>query len=168
MRLRAALGLALTAAVALSACSGDGEEPTGPDGTSSAAVTTDPAEAEPAQIAFPPTPAAVLAGPTPSDLAIQASQTLFAFAPVAVLTAAGADPSDASSLAIELGMPLLLSPATASTPSEPTAPSQSPSSTSTPPTTPADDGSAVLGELDRLGASIVVAVGGDAAHFAEN
>src|SRR6187401_1591556 len=99
MRLRAALGIAVVAVIAVSGCTGSGadEPPTGADGS----PTSEPAAVDPATVTLPVEPTAVLGGATPDALAVEASQTLFDQSPAAVLVAIGADPAGAAAIAVE-------------------------------------------------------------------
>jgi hypothetical protein len=134
--LAAGLGILLTAG-----CTADPVIPataTAPTPTPTPTPTISRSEAE---LALPPADTVVVAGATPAELAITASQDLFVHAPAVVLLGADdqADADRASATAVDLGVPLLLSPG----PAEPAAP--------------------LAGELDRLGPRSVVTVGDAAA-----
>jgi len=154
------------AALVLSGCTGEtAPEPAG-DGSSSSATTSEPAVA-PAMITLPDQPTAVFGAATPDALAIEASRAVFEQSPAAVLVGDTGVLTGAAAIAVEIGVPLLLAPAT----SDPT-PSTPPADSTTGPTTPTGtppvaDGRATTDELTRLGASTVIAVGARAAAFAD-
>jgi hypothetical protein len=162
MRLRAAAGLGLAAVLALSACTdaGGGDPPAGgvesPDPTKQATI-------EPASVALPAEPTAVLSGSTADALAIEASQTLFTQSPAAVLVAVGEDQTGAAAIAVDLGIPLLLAPAATTPTTSASAATSSPAPTSS----PVAAGEQTVDELVRLQVVTIIAVGAGASAFAD-
>lgn len=147
------MAFGLSVAIALSGCTDDGPEVPGAEPSDSA--TSEPPPIQAATVRLPAEAAAVLDGTTAAALAIQASQTVFDRSPVVVLVSDGVDPAGAAAIAIELGVPALVTPA--DVPTATTTPAQPPST---------EDASATTDELARLEASTVVAVGVGAQSFA--
>jgi hypothetical protein len=144
-----ALAVVLSGALVVGACSsgddGAGEEAEGRDGPEQ---TTEPPEAERPSVAAPGEPTTVVPGAGAADRAVATSAAIYQDAPVVVLAGDGdaAGQARGASAAVGLGAPLLLAPGADA---------------------PADAGSAVVGELDRLGPEAVLALGADAAAWAE-
>jgi hypothetical protein len=145
-----AVAVVLSSALVLAACSSDdggGDEAEDGDGDGPE-QTTEPAEPERAEVAAPGETATVVPGAGAADRALGTSAAIYRSAPVVVLAGDG-DPAGqarGASAAVGLGVPLLLAPG---------------------PDAPAAAAEAVVAELDRLGPEAVLAVGADAAAWAE-
>ena len=149
MTFRAALGLAVATALALSACTGDESDPQAAH--ESATTSSEPPALAPPTVTLPAEPTAVLDASSGDALSIQVSQLLFQRSPLAVLVAVGDNAAGAAAIAVELGAPLLVTPA-----AEAVSPTGSASLTTSPTPPPADTGAATVDELIRLEASTVI------------
>ena len=121
------------------------------------------------QTTVPVADTTVLAGRTATELALATSRVLYARSPAVVLVGDG-DPASlgrAAKTAVTLGVPLLLTPVTASPSPAPSRTASSPGATAQPtPTTVSPATSALRNEVARLGASTLVTAGEAAAAWA--
>jgi len=173
---RRGTAIALAGALMVVACTGDDDDAdrSDRDGGGSSSSATEP-DAGPArtEVRRPAETTVVEPGEGAGDLAMAATRALFAAAPLVVLAPVD-DPtaqSRASAEAVELGMPMLLSPAAPPAGDEPAGAA---STTTAPPTTVDAAASATTAasaaladELDRLGAETVLAIGDEAVEWAE-
>ncbi|GAA2720961.1 hypothetical protein [Cellulomonas aerilata] len=155
-----AVALALAVATVLAACTGADGRPA-PDPVPDATATPSPsAQVRATDTTSPTAPFTLVAEATDVEASLRTSRELFAAAPVVVVAPSGQPAAQevAARAAVELGVPLLVGPAPA-----PAAASTDGSAAT--PSAPPPDGSteaadpALSGELDRLGATTVVAVG---------
>jgi hypothetical protein len=161
---RRGTAIAVAGAVMVVACTGDDDDAdrSERDREQPSSSATGPG-AGPARTAVrrPTEPTTVVPGEGAAQLAVAATGALFETAPLVVL-APEDDPtaqSRASAEAVELGMPMLLSPAS---------PDPAPAEGSTTTTAAATTASAALAdELDRLSAETVLAIGTPAVEWAE-
>lgn len=151
----------LTLLVVAAGCTDEPANP-GPD--------ADPAGPVASVTTMPESAAAVASGRTAIELAVATSQLLFASAPAAVLVGAEdqASLADAVTTAQRLGVPLLATPSATVSPSPVDSPS--PAAPESPEVRPAaqvsdaaEEGAALLAEIERLAPRTLVTVG-DAAH----
>ncbi|MGC1206573.1 MAG: hypothetical protein WA880_01315 [Ornithinimicrobium sp.] len=155
--------------VALSACTDDAA-PGGTSGSGSDNGSANP-DADTAVLNEIAEPITVVGEDDSSDgdLSVQVSQALFASAPAVVVVPSGDSESmtQASSAAVELGVPLLVLPNSQADSNSDSAASTESSDGSSQSAAPDDsagptDSSAQVDEIGRLGASMVLAVGPDA------
>jgi hypothetical protein len=165
---RRGTAIALAGALMVVACTGDDDDADRSErdgGRTSSPTTADPGPAR-SEARRPTEPTTVVPGETPGQLAVAATSALFTAAPLVVL-APEDDPtaqSRASAEAVELGMPMLLSPA------PPAAGGEASTTTAAPTTTTAaaaTASAALADELDRLGTETVLAIGTESVEWAE-